>query len=537
MLDFKVIIPALKKNVAFHDDLIKKLSGITLIQRAINKAFQLDINSKNIYLITDSEEIRLIGDRNNINTFWDANLVWDKKIYVDIVWEYFQKITSTSDYIIFLSPYSPLLSINLIKDALDDFYKSEEIALKPIKELKKHLFDNANQSSFEAIFGNNEDLSKIESKSFFLTKGSYFQNKYDKQISILEWPIQNDVIEIESHQDWWICEKLLNRKKIIFRIIGNTFVGMGHIYRAISIAHEITSHEVLFVCDTKSDIAVSVFKNFDYWLGVYDENIIIKNILKLKPDIVINDILSSHKSDVLPLKNKGIKVINFEDLGEGAKYTDLTINELYDKPVYSSNNTLWGHNYFFLRDEFNNAKVHSFSSDIKQILISFGGTDQHNLTSKAYHSIKNICSQNNIYIKIVTGPGYSEYEKLKTEIQNHSGVSLTRATGIISSIMEKSQIAIVANGRTVYELAHMNIPAIVVSQHKRENMHYFASEKNGFIDIGIYKSELFEELVLKNLKKLINNHDYRYECFNKLKQHSFSSNKNKIMMKIDELLN
>ena len=39
-------------------------------------------------------------------------------------------------------------------------------------------------------------------------------------------------------------------------------------------------------------------------------------------------ILSTNKKDIIKLKNIGIKVINFEDLGNGNKIADLTINEI-----------------------------------------------------------------------------------------------------------------------------------------------------------------------------------------------------------------
>ena len=36
-----VIIPAVKKNVAFYDDLIKKIAGQSLIERVINKGGEI----------------------------------------------------------------------------------------------------------------------------------------------------------------------------------------------------------------------------------------------------------------------------------------------------------------------------------------------------------------------------------------------------------------------------------------------------------------------------------------------------------------
>ena len=49
-----IIIPAIKKNVAFTDDLVKKLAGTSLVQRAIDKAKRI-VPREHIYIVTDSE--------------------------------------------------------------------------------------------------------------------------------------------------------------------------------------------------------------------------------------------------------------------------------------------------------------------------------------------------------------------------------------------------------------------------------------------------------------------------------------------------
>ena len=74
-----IFIPAIKKSVIFQDDLIKKLNGISLIQRAINKAKSL---TNNIKIITDSEEIKLISNRNSLETFYDPKLVWGENCLI-----------------------------------------------------------------------------------------------------------------------------------------------------------------------------------------------------------------------------------------------------------------------------------------------------------------------------------------------------------------------------------------------------------------------------------------------------------------------
>ena len=79
--------------------------------------------------------------------------------------------------------------------------------------------------------------------------------------------------------------------------------------------------------------------------------------------------------------------MNFEDLGEGASFANLVINELYDQPRIEGDNILWGRNHFFVRDEFSDANPNQSMENVDNLLLVFGGVDQHDLSKKIYHSI------------------------------------------------------------------------------------------------------------------------------------------------------
>jgi spore coat polysaccharide biosynthesis predicted glycosyltransferase SpsG/CMP-N-acetylneuraminic acid synthetase len=524
-----VLIPALKKTVAFQDDLVKKLAGISLIQRAINKAVNLGIEKSDIHLLTDSEEIRLIAERNGVQAYWDPGLVLGEAVHSVKISGYLKQVTKGNEYTLLLSPYAPLLTTDQINSAVKALRDSKKDLLKPSKKVKRHLYDENNQSTFESLFGDVLETHSIESKAFTLMRTKLLQSSADQKQTVLSWPIDNDLIEIESYQDWWVCEKLLTRKRIVFRVIGNEEVGMGHIYRALALAHEITDHEILFVSDSDNTVAVNKLAGYDYWMGIYEVGMVVENIIKLKPDLVVNDILSTSKMDVLPFQKEGIKVINFEDLGKGAKLADLTINELYDEAQFEGDNILWGHQYFFVRDEFNDAKQHRFKNRVDSILLTFGGTDQHDLTRRTYHAIRELCKSRNIQVHIVVGAGYVNFDQLKAELKDETAVTLTNATGVISYIMEQSHLAIVSNGRTLYELAHMNIPAIVISQHKRENTHSFACEENGFVLIGLFEKEHSKLEITKQLTRLLDDDAYRHQLFERTRKYRFDTNKKKVI--------
>lgn len=527
-----VFIPALKKTVAFQDDLVKKLDGVTLIQRAINKALELHCGRGRIHVLTDSDEIRLVAERNEVQCYYDPVLVFvDDANLSGALSRYMEEAFGTVTLSLMLSPYSPLLPAELLLGALDTLALAREEVLKPAVRRPTLVAGSNDFGPVAAIFGRVYAESEIISAAFTAFKRSALASVREFPPEVMLWQIPADYPEITSLRDWWVCENLIKRKRIVFRVIGNEKVGMGHIYRALSLAHEIVNHEVLFVTDTANAVAVNQLAGYDYWLATYDPEEVVDRICELKPDLVVNDILATSPEDVVPLQEKGIRVVNFEDLGDGAVLADLTINELYDIPQIEGGNILWGHRYFFVRDEFHDAHAHRFRKRVSDLLITFGGTDQHDLTAKIFSVVDGVCRERGVNIHIAVGGGYAGYDELAGIVGNLGHVSMTRSTGVISRIMEKCQIAITSNGRTVYELGHMNIPAIVISQHDREKTHEFACEDNGFLSLGLYREEGkdIEKNVLAALVRLLDDEPYRRSLFNKTTRFEFSRNKQHVV--------
>ena len=516
MKNLFVVIPAIKKNAIIPDQLIKKLNGITLIQRAINTAKEI---TQNIFIITDSEEISLIAQRNSIEFYRDAKLKLNSNNILDVT----LKVLKNRDIknILLYRANTPLIGSEILIDAYNEFLKKSQYILTSVKKLDRELLQYKNNS-----------LSRVENSYFQELKAFYIFPKTLRNRIFKPFIIEEEKsIEIKNYQDWWICEKILQRKRIVFNVIGSLEIGMGHIYHSLALAHEITDHEVIFVCHEKYEIAVEKIASMDY--KVISTSDTTETILELKPDLVINDILNSDVKYIKKLKENGIKVINFEDLGKGSKYADLIFNELYDIPQLEGDNYLWGYKYLALRDEFYFATPHKFTDKIKAILITFGGTDQNNLTLLTLKSILSICQSNSIKIYIVCGGGYAFKEKLRDYLERieYKNIELTYASGVISKIMEKSQIAISSNGRTVYELADMNIPSIIVSHHKREATHSFASLQRGFINLGVIDNRISLKIE-KSFLKLIEDRDYRELLYMNIEKYSFRENKQRVIEKI-----
>lgn len=524
MKDLLVVIPAIKKNAVIPDQLIKKLNGITLIQRAINTASRLTSND-NIFIITDSEEISLISERNHIQYHYDNTLSIDSSNIIRLT-NLITKNFKQKNILIYRAN-APLVDKEILKDAYKMFMDNKKFILTSVKSENKKLLKE-----------NNNVLINIKKENYFeeIKAFLFYSKNHLNESKYIPYKLHNEKsIEIESYQDWWVCEKVLERKRIVFNVIGSIEIGMGHIYHSLALSHEITDHEIIFVCDEKYKIAVDKIASMDY--KVISTNNVEKKIIDLNPDIVINDVLNTNKEYILKLKNNSIKVVNFEDLGEGSKHADLVFNELYDIPQIKGSNYCWGYKYLALRDEFYEAKPHDFINKIKEVMITFGGTDQNNLTLITLRAILHICKKHKITINIVCGGGYKFKEELELFIieSKYKNINVTFASGIISKIMEKTQLAISSNGRTVYELADMNIPTIIVSHHQRETTHSFASLEKGFINLGVINNST-EKKIKKNFFKLLKDKDYRQLLFMNIKKYNFRENKQKVVNKILELL-
>jgi spore coat polysaccharide biosynthesis predicted glycosyltransferase SpsG/CMP-N-acetylneuraminic acid synthetase len=522
--DLVVFVPAFFQSSVFPDVLIRKLNQRTLTERAIDKAIKLTGYDSSVHVLTDSEEIALIARRAGVCVFYDPIGNWTDQGVTPEMLHYVQTNEEGNDQTLILSVYAPLLTLDTLRTALSRIREDGVDMLQPVRQEEHSYTTHLPQTVNNILFNSTHSIQQVESGAFYALRSGVLAANQSKEISVSHLIVGQDAIEIDSLWTWWICEKFLQRKRIAFRVIGNNDVGMGHIYRALSIAHEMTDHEVLFFTDPGSDIAIRELAESEYQVETFQPEMLTTKMIECDPQLVVLDMLDTDSEEVLRFSSQGIAVASFEDLGSGAEFTDLTINELYDQAVRSGENYRWGHKYFFVREEFNSATPRAFSLEIQAVLLAFGGTDQHDLSRRIFETISEVCFSQHIHIHIVTGPGYKHRSGL-AKVANVSGVTLTHATGVISGIMEQCDLAITSNGRTVYELAHMNIPTIVVDQHERENTHHFAREENGFLPCGVYEKGKTESVVLQNLSNLLSDSSRRRSLYLKTRKYSFSEGK------------
>jgi spore coat polysaccharide biosynthesis predicted glycosyltransferase SpsG len=151
---------------------------------------------------------------------------------------------------------------------------------------------------------------------------------------------------------------------------------------------------------------------------------------------------------------------------------------------------------------------------------------------KVLNSIYEYCESIGIGITVVTGLGYLFLESLK----RFSKIDLIKNTRKISDYMLASDIIFTSAGGTVYEIACLGVPTIVIAQNDRELTHYFAHPENGFINLGLGKN-IGEKEIQKIFRDTVDNYDERVIMQQRMLMNNIRTGKKRVISMIRDLLN
>jgi len=294
------------------------------------------------------------------------------------------------------------------------------------------------------------------------------------------------------------------KRKILVRVDGSKLIGLGHVYNMLTVLEHFKKDDILIVMKTKKDLGIEKFIKKKIKIKLFSKKNELKNIIKyFEPNIIFNDILNTTVSYMQFLKKFDNLVVNFEDLGRGRKYANLVFNPIYYS--LSSKTEFFGHRYACVRSEFRKSKKKGVRKNVKKVVVTFGGTDPTNKTQNVIKVIDNF-QLKNIEWNFILGLGYSHKKEIKNiaKKMNVNGfkINIIEKTDNISEYVKDCDFAITSNGRTVFELAAMQIPMISIAVNQREKQHSFVRyTKSGYHIDSPLKIE--KEKILLNINKMM----------------------------------
>ncbi|MCR5002365.1 MAG: UDP-2,4-diacetamido-2,4,6-trideoxy-beta-L-altropyranose hydrolase [Lachnospiraceae bacterium] len=494
-----IIIPARGGSKRIPRKNVRIMCGKPLILYSIENARALkEFMDVDVAVSTDDEELGGIVKKRGVDVIArPAELAGDSVTLDPVIYHALNCMEERKgcryDTVITMQCTSPTLKMETVKKAIEFFEASEwdtVISAMNKPHLSWSIKDGQIVKNYEKRLNSQElPANYLETGGFLITRRECVTDsgRIGEKVNIFEIP-EDEAVDIDTYSDWVLCENILRRKKIMFRTVGRMKLGMGHIYRCLTLAFKLTGHDIVFVTDKDSDIGIDKINESNFPLIVVGSEDEFESVLEReKPDILVNDILDTSVSYMTMVNRYAKRVVNFEDVGPGAKYADAVINALYEKGE-KLHNEYYGSRYFCIRDEFLEEEPSEFSEEVENVIVIFGGADPSDLTGRLYKVVKEIHREHkNIRFHFLLGFAYNHKDKIVTDEENN--IFVHNDVRRVSSYMSKADLAITSQGRTVFELASMGVPSVVLAQNEREAEHVFAGIQNGFINLGIGREQ------------------------------------------------
>ncbi len=234
------IIPARGGSKGIPRKNLRLLNGRPLISYAIDNALKSKYIT-DIYVTSDDDEILTISKKLGAKIHKrDKNLAKDETTLDPVIFNAYQDIKEMEgqdyDLIITMQPTSPLLRVESIDKALEKMTKERDIDTIISAKDDTHLswrFENGKYLPNYKERVNRQYLTPTftETGGFLITRKEIIteNSRIGREVELY---ILNSLesIDIDTYEDWNLCEYYLKRKNILFVVRGNRDIGLGHVY-------------------------------------------------------------------------------------------------------------------------------------------------------------------------------------------------------------------------------------------------------------------------------------------------------------------
>ena len=512
-----VVIPARGGSKGIPRKNVRLLDGQPLISYSINVAKSSEYVD-DVVITTDDSEIALLSEKFGASVIRRSEeLSTDETPLDPVVYDAMvqkEKLAFDEyDLVITLQPTSPLIKTSTLDQVIEKF---EDFAIDSVITVVDDGrlswgYDENNERFFPNYIErkNRQDLPKdFKETGAILATRRKFVNEFSRlgtNIDIVEVS-QEESVDVTNYEDWWIAEKYLQRKKIAIVPNASESAGTKHINRCLSVASKLVFHDILFLLEETHQLGIDIIEKYNYNYKIYDGKDDLINCLRdYSPDLLLNDIADTSSEYISILRDEGYFVVNFEDLGTGSGLANVVFDALYEHDL-SEKNIYTGYEYYLLRDEFYFQPQKIITHAVNNVLITFTGEDEDNLTEKVINSILSTNYEGRI--NVIVGLTYPDLEGLISKYESNQSIQIYQNVSNISEFMFKADIIFSSASKRMYDICSLGVPTICLCQNERELSHVFANESNGFINMGLGADVEMQQLI-DQFVNLVNDYDLR----------------------------
>jgi len=319
-------------------------------------------------------------------------------------------------------------------------------------------------------------------------------------------------------------------KSIFFRTDASPEVGTGHVMRCLALAKTLRKHgaKVAFICRaTEGNLNAWLKETHDFtvWAIEPDEDdaestLAILEAQESKPDWLVVDHYGIDETWEKQVRPAVVEIAVIDDLANRKHDCEVLIDQNYHPdldryhpltPLHCA--WLLGTGFALLRDEFAVARKHALPRGftLRNILVSFGGSDPTNETEKVLKALS----------KIVADPAAPEFSatiilgmlnphaKVLTEQYAHPRFTFLQAVDNMAELLSRADLVIGAGGTSSWERCCVGASAMVIGIAENQvalSQHLYDTggiEYLGYHNaVDVDKIEAAVRVILKHTEKV-----------------------------------
>ena len=488
-----IVIPARGGSQGIPRKNLVLCGGKPLIQYAIDTSVSV-VGHNRVVVISDDREIDWFARQFGVKTILESERsgpyeTLDEKIVRNVP-QLRILGAADDDVVLTVQPTSPLLRVESVAKALQQLREGAGSVISVVED--RHLtwaLSGQNQQA-KPLFKNRVNRQEIE--PIFRETGGILGARLG-DIEAHETRVVDPVglvvvsgregVDIDSHGELFEAEHWLTRGRIVIRADVGANRGMGHLYRGLAIALELSRHEVIFAMSGDAVIVESVLRDYPFAsLMVGDEEVFLDLLAEEQPDLLVSDVLDTTATQVRAWRDKapGMKIITFEDEGAGAQLCDARVYDLTAPTDPHSPKTICGISKSILAPSFELVSGRKDNQlDGPELLVTFGGSDPAGLTGKVLEALELLDFGG--AVTVVSGLGAEKPDLSNLRID----VTFLENVTNMALVMANHRIAISSMGRTVFELATCGVPVLCFAQNEKETTHVHVGVETGSVFGGL----------------------------------------------------
>jgi UDP-2,4-diacetamido-2,4,6-trideoxy-beta-L-altropyranose hydrolase len=315
--------------------------------------------------------------------------------------------------------------------------------------------------------------------------------------------------------------------RVLFRVEAGKGVGLGHLQRCLSLASALRNlgSESLFVATGGSEARERVeHSGFEVVMmnliapGSDDDMSFVGRVATDRGcAAVVTDSYHINSAYQATLRTSQLVVVGIDDLGQPPFTADLIVNGsvLATSLPYSEapegSLCLLGPSYAMLAQQYSDAPVRDPNEGVVRILITMGGTDSGNFTSRLISALDSL--HEDFSLDIIVGPfnpNGAEIAEAVRRSQRTTDIQNSPAS-LFDSILS-AQLVISAAGQTLYELAATGTPTVAVQTAENQMLNSAGFLERGCVlEAALSSEESLDAAVVRQVRFLLASRSRRIE--------------------------